>query len=153
MRFAGWVGAVALAGGLAAVGWSLPHVNPSLQPVSDPAADAAWTTGLDDVAALERGAAESRPVLVYFHADWCGPCHELELETFPTPLVRGELARFVLVRIDVTDRTPAQEALQQKYGVRGLPAIVLVDSKGGVRDPLLGFLPARALARALRQID
>jgi len=59
------------------------------------------------------------PVLVDFYADWCGPCHMLapHLDT----IAGEETGRLLVVKVD-SDR--AQE-LSQRYGISGLPTVVL----------------------------
>jgi len=61
----------------------------------------------------------NKPVLVDFWADWCQPCHQI------APIVK-ELAaeyddRMLVGKLDV-DANPVTTA---KYGIRGIPALVL----------------------------
>lgn len=76
----------------------------------------------------------SRPVLVDFWAEWCGPCRALA----PTlEEVAGELAGRVTVlkmNVDENPETPA------RYGVRGIPTMILF--KGGkILEQMVGNLP------------
>lgn len=55
--------------------------------------------------------------LLKFYAEWCGPCKMLSktMETLDFPM------EVVNINIDDDQQTP------MKYGIRGVPALVLVD--------------------------
>ena len=61
----------------------------------------------------------SKPVLVDFWAEWCGPCRMIApaLEELSTEL--GERVNIVKLNIDENPQTPTS------YGVRGIPTMVL----------------------------
>jgi thioredoxin len=73
----------------------------------------------------------SRPVLVKFGADWCGPCQHMDrvLDNFSSSKVK-------VVRVDI-DEMPE---LAQHYGVHSIPRVFLVKdgyavaSHGGFGD-------------------
>ena len=82
------------------------------------------------------------PVLIDFWAPWCGPCKAI------APVVE-ELAgtydgRLKVVKMNVDDnpQTPS------KYGVRGIPNLILFKS-GGVADQIVGAVPKAHLVRAI----
>ncbi len=67
--------------------------------------------------------AADKPVLVDFWAEWCGPCRMIApaLEEIAGEI--GERVDIVKLNIDENPETPG------KYGVRGIPTMVLF--KGG----------------------
>jgi thioredoxin:protein disulfide reductase len=74
---------------------------------------------------------EGRPLFMDFTADWCGACKEIEHKTFPDDRVQRAAGRFVAIQMDMTDDgDPAVAQISKEYGIRGLPTLLLFDSKG-----------------------
>lgn len=110
-----------------------------------------WETDLDF--ALKRAEAEHRPMLIDFSAGWCAACQRLKKQTFVDPLFLAEAGRFVLVNVDVTnDEDPKVVGVLKKWGVQGLPLLVLRDSSGKEIARLDDFVAADALAPKLAAV-
>lgn len=90
----------------------------------------------DEARALQIAKTNGWPVVIDFGAEWCGACMELEKHTFPKPAVVDALSGFMKVKIDCTEATDENEALQAKYNVLSLPAVIFLDAEGNVLPDL-----------------
>ncbi len=100
---------------------------------------------LDDLdKALAVAAAEKRPALLDFYADWCVSCIEMEEYTFTDPAVQAALGDTLLLQADVTANDEIDQELLAHFGIYGPPTIVFFDRQGrelqGYR--VVGFKPA-----------
>ena len=94
-----------------------------------------------------------RPVLLDFYADWCVSCKEMERYTFSDAAVAAEMARFVLLKADVTANDAEDQALMQgRFGIPGPPAMLFFDAQGQERRDrrIVGFMPAAEFTAHLR---
>lgn len=118
-----------------------------------PAEALAWQQGNVD-GARERALRDGRPLIVDFTAAWCGACKELDKATFSAPPVGAELGRFVAVRVDATnDEDPNVGAALQRFGVRGLPTVVIFDSSGKEALRYTDFVPPETFLEGIKAVD
>jgi len=96
-----------------------------------------WMTDFE--AAKAKAKEENKPLLLDFTgSDWCGWCIKLDKEVFSQEAFKAYAAdSLVLVELDfpnkkpISDELKAQnEALAEKYGIRGFPTIVILSSDG-----------------------
>jgi thiol:disulfide interchange protein DsbD len=112
----------------------------------------AWLHSEEEALALAR--AEGRPVIVDFWAEWCVACKELDRTAWADPRVRAEAARFVAVKLDGTDGSEEFQALSEKYGIVGMPAVIFIDPRGReVPERVTGAISADAMLEKLRAVD
>ena len=122
-----WIWVVAI---LALLVWRWPVVKGYYYKVAHvpaPATAIAWRTSLDE--ALAEARRDGKRVVVDFSADWCPPCLAMKHDVWPDPdVARAVAAGYVPVLID-TDRDGATTA---RYGVRGIPTVLVLDASGTV---------------------
>ncbi|RJX30521.1 MAG: DUF255 domain-containing protein [Desulfarculus sp.] len=116
----------------------------------------AWQPHSDQL--LSQARQQGKPVIIDFYADWCAPCRELEDITFHDKQVVGLADKsFVMIKVDLTGRDDAlHPGLLQKYGVQGVPTVVLLDAQGREQRDLrlVDFLPPdQFLARMKRALE
>ncbi|WP_081764764.1 protein-disulfide reductase DsbD [Robbsia andropogonis] len=99
-------------------------------------------------------AAAGRPTMLFFHADWCTSCVEMERLVFPQPAVHTALQSFALLQADVTANNSDDQALMKHFGMFGPPAVIFYDAHGRELTALrvMGYQPADRFAATLQRV-
>jgi thiol:disulfide interchange protein DsbD len=116
--------------------------------------DLAWLS--DETAAYSAAAKENKPILVDFTAVWCAACHELDEQVFSDPKVTERLsAKYVLLRIDVSEDNEVNTAKQKKYNVLSLPTVLFISPKGEILEQprVNGLLPPADFLEILNKVS
>lgn len=94
-----------------------------------------------------------RPMLVDGWADWCVACREMDATIFQDPEVISELQKnWITIKLDLTELNSENEALAEKYGMPGLPTLILVPSNGDLSKSvkIAGAVSKSRLLKELR---
>ncbi|MEA3422078.1 MAG: protein-disulfide reductase DsbD [Acidobacteriota bacterium] len=80
---------------------------------------------------LKEAKAQSKPVLIDFHADWCIPCIEMDKITFSEPEVIEMSRNFMMLKMDITTRdNPNYQNIKKKFQIIGVPTLVFLRPDG-----------------------
>lgn len=104
----------------------------------------AWRS--DFAAATEEAKAADKPALVFFTADWCGPCQVLKADVLWKPDVASAIdQRSVPIKVDLTSPGETENRLAQRFGVRGIPTLILLGPDGDPIHRAVGSITAGQL--------
>lgn len=103
-----------------------------------------WVAGHAEGLRLARET--GRPALLFFTADWCGPCVEMKKHIWSERRVVDASRKLVAIYLDV-DKEPA---ILAEYKIRGIPAVVFLSPQG---ERVGLFSGERSAANMARQMD
>ena len=111
--------------------------------------------GDDDLmTALMQAGNEERHTMLYFSADWCVICQEIEQYTFSDPQVQDRLRDTLLLKADVTHNGAKEKKLLRKFNLFGPPAILFFAPDGSEYTDyrIVGFKNAEDFLRHISPI-
>lgn len=71
-----------------------------------------------------------KPLLVYFYAEWCGYCRQVERDLLSTPQLRAFAEKSYAVMIN-PDKGERENGIARYYNVRGYPSFFVYGRKSG----------------------
>ncbi|PKL96524.1 MAG: thiol:disulfide interchange protein [Gammaproteobacteria bacterium HGW-Gammaproteobacteria-8] len=112
-------------------------------------------TRVNTLEQLQRAvAAARRPVFLDFYADWCIDCKRMERSSFPDATVAASMARFDLLKIDMTDFNDAHQEVLNAFGLIGPPAFLFFS--GGeelTAYRIFGYMPPAEFNAHLQRVE
>lgn len=113
-------------------------------------------TRIQSLAELEQqlAASHGKKVMLDLYADWCVACKEFEKYTFADQNVKAKLAQMVVLQVDMTQNSPANDELMKHFNVLGLPTILFFDEQGKELNSsrVTGFMAAESFLDWLNRL-
>jgi len=91
-------------------------------------------------------------IFVDLFAEWCGWCHKMEQEVFPTEAFQNATDDMVLLRLNTEDGGEGTQ-FAQKFQVRTLPTFLVLAPDMSVAGVIRGYAPAKEFVESLHQVE
>ena len=94
-----------------------------------------------------------QPIMLDFWATWCVSCKELEEKTFSNKKVQQSLKNYKILKVDVSNNTNDDKALQKRFNIFGPPALIFFDKNGKEikHKRVIGFKPPKEFLKIVNQ--
>jgi thioredoxin-like negative regulator of GroEL len=102
------------------------------------------------LAAVKKAKAEKKLILVDFSAPWCPACIRLETEVFGQKDFKKATSSVVKLALNVD--LPQNKDLSDKFNIRAIPTLILMDTDANELYRSLDFKPSAALASELSHV-
>jgi len=109
-----------------------------------------WLTSVN--AAQKRAKERKQLIFVDMFAEWCGWCHKMEQEVFPSEAFQKATADKVLLRLNTEDGGEGSK-LAQKYGISSLPTFLVLTPELTVAGVINGYFPATDAVRIMNSVE
>lgn len=104
---------------------------------------------LKSLATAQKKAKDSNSLIfVDMYADWCGWCHKMEQEVFPSEPFQNATDKMVLLRLNTEDGADGTQ-LARKFQVSSLPTFLLITGDGTLAGVIRGYSPAPVFSKAV----
>ena len=158
------IGIILLALGITMIIGAASGAKSPLNPLSGIVSKQAGTSNsglsfkrIQSIAELEASIqnAKGQTVMLDFYADWCVACKELEQFTFSDTGIKNALKDTVLLQTDVTNNTPEDIALLNRFKLFGPPGMVFFNQTGQEIASLkvVGYQPPEEFIKTLQKLN
>lgn len=87
----------------------------------------------------------SKPAIIDFYADWCGPCRQLS--PVVEEIAKEYAGKIVVYKVD----TDKEKILSQSLGITGLPTLLFIPAQGSPQMSM-GAIPKVDLIKAINEV-
>lgn len=130
------------------VGWKMPAESTTVRAAGS---SPEWIVN-DVESAFNQAAAEGKPVMVDFYADWCVACVELDHRVYNQPEVLSLARQFVNLRMDFTRQNDWTREMAGRYQIVGMPTVIYFSPAGVELERFVGYKNGREVARIMDMV-
>jgi thioredoxin 1 len=87
----------------------------------------------------------SKPAIIDFYADWCGPCRQLS--PIVEEIAKEYAGKIIVYKVD----TDKEKLLSQSMGISGLPTLLFIPVQGSPQMSM-GVIPKESLVKAINEV-
>jgi thioredoxin-related protein len=111
---------------------------------------AVWLKSLP--AAQKKAKQKKALIFVDLFADWCGWCHKMEQEVFPSEVFQKVTENKILLRLNTEDGGEGAN-VSQRFGITSLPTFLLLTPEGTIAGMIRGYFPANEFAKTIADTE
>lgn len=109
-----------------------------------------WLKSL--ASAQQKAKASNSLIFVDMFADWCGWCHRMEQEVFPSQAFQSATDNLVLLRLNTEDGADGSK-LAQKFQVTSLPTFLLITPDMTIAGIIRGYAPPNDFVKSVKDSE
>lgn len=98
---------------------------------------------------MEAARIGKHPVILSFHAEWCGWCKKMDRDVFADKEIGRKLTKYVRIKVDV-DKDPS---VAFAYGVNSLPRTIVINLHQEIVGDWLGYREKDSFTESLADVD
>jgi len=102
--------------------------------------------------AQKQAKASNSLIFVDMFADWCGWCHRMEQEVFPSQAFQNATDDLVLLRLNTEDGADGSK-LAQRFQVTSLPTFLLITPDMTVAGIIRGYAPPNDFVKSVKDSE